>query len=84
MFWSQRAQVYGVLAHQQAGRPGRTAWVQHVIASRFWLHQVASDSPSDLVICVSRAVQARQEHLYPGRATAVEVSGERVIEAVRQ
>ena len=71
VFWSPRAQVYGALAHQQAGRPGRTAWVQHVIPSRFWLHQVASDSPSDLVICVSRAVQARQEHLYPGRATAV-------------
>jgi len=32
---------------------------------------VASNSPSDLAICVSRAVQARQEHLYPGRATAV-------------
>lgn len=71
VFWSPRAQVYGALAHQQAGRPGRTAWVQHVIPSRFWLHQAASDSPSDLVICVSRAVQARQDHLYPGRATAV-------------
>lgn len=71
VFWSPRAQVYGALAYQQAGRPGRTAWVQHVIPSRFWLHQAASDSPSDLVICVSRAVQARQDHLYPGRATAV-------------
>ena len=71
VFWSPRAQVYGALAHQQAGEPGRTAWVQHVIPSRFWLHQEASDSPADLVICVSRAVQARQEHLYPGRATAV-------------
>jgi glycosyltransferase involved in cell wall biosynthesis len=71
VFWSPRAQVYGALAHQQAGRPGRTAWVQHVIPSRFWLHQAASGSPSDLVICVSRAVQARQEHLYPGPATAV-------------
>lgn len=71
VFWSPRAQIYGALAHQQAGRPGRTAWVQHVIPSRFPLHQAASDSPSDLVICVSRAVQARQDRLYPGRATAV-------------
>jgi glycosyltransferase involved in cell wall biosynthesis len=71
VFWSPRAQVYGARAHALAGGPGRTAWVQHVLPSRFWLHQAASDSPSDLVICVSRAVQARQEHLYPHCPTAV-------------
>lgn len=71
VFWSPRAQIYGARAHTLAGGPGRTAWVQHVLPSRFWLHQAASDSPSDLVICVSRAVQARQEHLYPHCPTAV-------------
>jgi glycosyltransferase involved in cell wall biosynthesis len=71
VFWSPRAQLYGAQAHALAGRPGRTAWVQHVLPSRFWLHQAASESPSDLVICVSRAVQERQVLLYPQSATAV-------------
>ncbi|MBV9207752.1 MAG: glycosyltransferase family 4 protein [Actinobacteria bacterium] len=75
VFWSPRAQVYGAAAHRMAGRPGRTAWVQHVMPSRFWLHRAASEAPSDLVICVSRAVQARQEELYPWCRTAVVCPG---------
>jgi glycosyltransferase involved in cell wall biosynthesis len=71
VFWSPRAQIYGSAAHLAAGSPGRTAWVQHVIPSRFWIHQAAADAPSDLVICVSRAVQERHEQLYPQRRTAV-------------
>lgn len=71
VFWSPRAQVYGAAAHRMAGQPGRTAWVQHVMPSRFWLHRAASEAPSDLVICVSCAVQARQEELYSACQTAV-------------
>lgn len=71
VFWSPRAQVYGAAAHRLAGQPGRTAWVQHVMPSRFWLHRAASEAPSDLVICVSRAVRARQQQLYPACRTAV-------------
>lgn len=71
VFWSPRAQVYGTAAHRAAGRPGRTAWVQHVLPSRFWLHQAASDEPSDRVICVSEAVRVRQEQLYPASRTVV-------------
>jgi glycosyltransferase involved in cell wall biosynthesis len=71
VFWSPRAQVYGAAAHRTAGRPGRTAWVQHVLPSGFWLHQAASDAPSDRVICVSQAVRVRQEQLYPASRTVV-------------
>jgi glycosyltransferase involved in cell wall biosynthesis len=71
IFWSPRAQLYGAAAHREAGRPGRTAWVQHVMPSQFWMHRSASEAPSDLVICVSRAVQERQQHLYPACRTTV-------------
>lgn len=71
VFWSPRAQLYGSPAHALAGRPGRTAWVQHVMPSAFWLHRDASALPADLVICVSKAVQRRQRELYPWRATRV-------------
>lgn len=71
VFWSPRAQVYGAAAHRDAGQPGRTAWVQHVMPSRYWLHQAASAAPSDQVICVSRGVQASQVQLYPASRTTV-------------
>jgi glycosyltransferase involved in cell wall biosynthesis len=71
VFWSPRAQLYGAQAHREAGRPGRTAWVQHVLPSDFWLHRAASAAPSDRVVCVSEAVRARQEHWYPASRTAV-------------
>ncbi|MGH3187031.1 MAG: glycosyltransferase [Streptosporangiaceae bacterium] len=71
VFWSPRAQVYGTAAHRTAGRPGRIAWVQHVLPSGFWLHQAASDAPSDRVICVSQAVRVRQEQLYPASRAVV-------------
>jgi glycosyltransferase involved in cell wall biosynthesis len=65
VFWSPRAQLYGSPAHRLAGQPGRTAWVQHVIPSRFWLHRKASMLPTDAVLCVSGAVRREQERLYP-------------------
>jgi glycosyltransferase involved in cell wall biosynthesis len=65
VFWSPRAQLYGCPAHRFAGQPGRTAWVQHVIPSRFWLHLKASMLPTDAVLCVSGAVRREQERLYP-------------------
>lgn len=71
VFWSPRAQLYGAQAHRETGLPGRTAWVQHVLPSEFWLHRAASETPSDRVICVSEAVRTRQEHLYPASRTAV-------------
>ena len=71
VFWSPRAQLYGSRAHQAAGCPGRTAWVQHVIPSDFWLHRDASMSPTDLVVCVSSAVQRQQRRLYPHNPTRV-------------
>ncbi len=71
VFWSPRAQLYGWRAHLLAGRPGRTAWVQHVMPSDFWLHLDASRSPTDLVICVSRAVARRQRELCPQHPTLV-------------
>lgn len=71
VFWSPRAQLYGSPAHAHAGRPGRTGWVQHVMPSTFWLHRDASALPSELVICVSSAVERRQRELYPGHATRV-------------
>lgn len=71
VFWSPRAQVYGSKAHRAAGSPGRTAWVQHVMPSDFWLHQEASDLPADLVLCVSSAVERRQRQLYPRYPTRV-------------
>lgn len=71
VFWSPRAQIYGADAHRVAGRPGRTAWVQHVMPSTFWLHREASSQPTDVVICVSHSVQQRQSELYPGYSTCV-------------
>ncbi|MGL5825962.1 MAG: glycosyltransferase family 4 protein [Nocardioides sp.] len=71
VFWSPRAQIYGAEAHVIAGRPGRAAWVQHVMPSTFWLHREASSQPTDVVMCVSHAVQQRQRELYPERSTRV-------------
>lgn len=71
VFWSPRAQLYGSRAHASAGQPGRTAWVQHVMSSSFWLHRDASHAPTDLVVCVSSAVDRRQRALYPHSVTAV-------------
>lgn len=71
VFWSPRAQVYGSQAHRAAGGPGRTAWVQHVMPSSFWLHRQASALPTDLVFCVSSAVERRQRELYPQNSTRV-------------
>lgn len=71
VFWSPRAQVYGSKAHQAAGGPGRTAWVQHVLPSNFWLHRAASALPTDAVFCVSSAVERRQRELYPQYPTRV-------------
>ncbi len=71
VFWSPRAQLYGSKAHQAAGGPGRTAWVQHVIPSNFWLHRAASALPTDVVLCVSSAVERRQRELYPQHPTRV-------------
>lgn len=71
VFWSSRAQLYGSRAHQLAGCSGRTAWVQHVMPSTFWLHREASSQPTDVVICVSHAVQQRQHELYPLYPTRV-------------
>lgn len=82
VFWSPRAQVYGSKAHRAAGAPGRTAWVQHVMPSRFWLHQDASALPTDLVICVSSAVERRQCELYPLHPTRVVHPGVDACEAV--
>ncbi|MGH3886922.1 MAG: glycosyltransferase [Pseudonocardiaceae bacterium] len=71
VFWSPRAQLYGARAHRSAGQPGRTAWVQHVMPSTFWLHRDASTLPTDLVVCVSTAVRRRQQDLYPQHPTCV-------------
>lgn len=71
VFWSPRAQVYGAPAHLAAGSPGRTAWVQHVMPSDFWIHRDASALPADAVVCVSTAVATRQRDLYPGCPTQV-------------
>ncbi len=71
VFWSPRAQVYGSKAHQAAGAPGRTAWVQHVLPSNFWLHRAASALLTDVVFCVSSAVERRQRELYPQHPTRV-------------
>lgn len=65
VFWSPRAQIYGSTAHRAAGAPGRTAWVQHVMPSDFWLHRDAAALPADLVLCVSSAVARLQHALYP-------------------
>lgn len=71
VFWSPRAQTYGSTAHRAAGAPGRTAWVQHVMPSDFWLHRNASALPTDLVLCVSSAVARLQHALYPQSPTRV-------------
>lgn len=71
VFWSPRAQLYGAHAHRAAGRPGLTAWVQHVLPSEFWIHREAAARPTNLVLCVSRAVQRGQQRLYPRWPTAV-------------
>ncbi|GAB3170759.1 hypothetical protein GCM10027059_37780 [Myceligenerans halotolerans] len=71
IMWSPRAQLYGARAHEAAGRPGMTLWVQHVMPSDFWLHSAASEQPSDAVICVSTAVRDRQASLYPGTNAVV-------------
>jgi Glycosyl transferases group 1 len=71
VFWSPRAQLYGSKAHQAAGGSGRTAWVQHVIPSEFWLHRAASALPTGVVLCVSSAVERRQRELYPQHPTRV-------------
>jgi glycosyltransferase involved in cell wall biosynthesis len=71
VFWSPRAQLYGAHAYRAAGRPGRTAWVQHVIPSDFWMHREAAARSTDLVLCVSGAVQRAQQRLYPRWPTAV-------------
>jgi len=65
LFWSPRAQMYGSRAHYAAGGAGRTAWVQHVMPSRFWLHRHAAALPADAVVCVSTAVAREQNRLYP-------------------
>lgn len=82
VFWSPRAQVYGWKAHQAAGAPGRTAWVQHVLPSSFWLHRAASESPTDAVFCVSSAVERRQRELYPQHPTRVSHPGIDVCDAL--
>jgi glycosyltransferase involved in cell wall biosynthesis len=71
VFWSPRAQIYGSSAHRAAGAPGRTAWVQHVMPSDFWLHRDASALGTDLVLCVSSAVARVQDTLYPQDPTRV-------------
>jgi glycosyltransferase involved in cell wall biosynthesis len=71
VFWSPRAQLYGCHAHARAGAPGRTAWVQHVMPSEFWLHRDAAATPTDAVLCVSNAVAVRHEQLYPACRTVV-------------
>lgn len=81
--WSPRAQLYGSAAHQLAGMPGQTMWVQHVIPSRYWLHRAASSAPAGLVICVSSAVERRQRELYPRSRTRVVHPGISQPQAVR-
>lgn len=71
VFWSPWAQLYGSAAHRAAGTPGRTAWVQHVLPSSFWLHRDASALPTDLVLCVSSAVSRLQHAFYPQSPTRV-------------
>ena len=71
VFWSPRAQIYGTAAHREAGSPGRTAWVQHVMPSTFCLHHDAAALPTDAVVCVSSQVARRQAELYPMNRTHV-------------
>ncbi len=82
VFWSPRAQLLGATAHQAAGAPGRTAWVQHVMPSDFWIHRDASALPADAVVCVSTAVAARQRQLYPTVPTRVVHPGVDAADAV--
>jgi glycosyltransferase involved in cell wall biosynthesis len=71
LFWSARAQAYGSRAHDLAGGLGRTAWVQHVMPSTFWVHRQAAELPTDAVVCVSTAVARQQSRLYPRWPTRV-------------
>lgn len=71
VFWSPRAQIYGAIARQLAALGGRSAWVQHVLPSDFWLHQAAAAFPTDAVLCVSHAVAERHRVLYPAQVTRV-------------
>jgi glycosyltransferase involved in cell wall biosynthesis len=66
------------------GGPGRTAWVQHVIPSDFWLHRAASALPTDVVLCVSSAVERRQRELYPQHPTRVVHPGIEACDALPQ
>lgn len=69
--WSPRAQIYGTLAQRMSRIFGPSAWVQHVIPSRFWLHRAANALPTEAVVCVSTAVALQQLLLYPQRRTVV-------------
>jgi glycosyltransferase involved in cell wall biosynthesis len=71
VFWSPQAQIFGTAAHREAGSPGRTAWVQHVMPSTFSVHHDAAALPSDTVVCVSSRVARRQAELYPTNHTHV-------------
>lgn len=69
--WSPRAHVYGTRARLLAGRDGPVAWVQHVIPSDFWLHQLANSFPARAVACVSSTVAGANRRLYPDRRAIV-------------
>lgn len=86
--WSPRAHVYAAPARQMVGMgDGPATWVQHVISSRFWLHELANDLPADAVACVSSAVALANRRLHPERRTVllhpgVDPGSERVGRAV--
>lgn len=69
--WSPRAHVYGTRARRMLARNGPVAWVQHVIPSEFWLHQLANACPAHAVVCVSSAVARVHRGLYPDQRAVV-------------